>query len=96
MNCLRRVARNRSHSIRQKESAKIKTIYLMSHGETLARHYLIHGNFVIEKIINPDGQNHPSATSSTIITLNPSAKQIVPTLECSPWDISGISSSTTT
>ena len=35
MNCLRRVARNRSHSIRQKESAKIKTIYLMSHGETL-------------------------------------------------------------
>lgn len=35
MNCLRRVARNGSHSIRQKESAKIKTIYLMSHGETL-------------------------------------------------------------
>ena len=30
-----RVARNGSHSIRQKESAKIKTIYLMSHGETL-------------------------------------------------------------
>jgi hypothetical protein len=35
MNCLRRVARNGSHSIRQKKSAKIKTIYLMSHGETL-------------------------------------------------------------
>ena len=35
MNCLRRVARNGSHSIRQKESAKIKTIYLMNHGETL-------------------------------------------------------------
>ncbi len=30
----------------------------MSHGET-SRHYLIHGNFVIEKIINPDGQKSP-------------------------------------
>ena len=95
MNCLRRVARNRSHSIRQKESAKIKTIYLMSHGET-SRHYLIHGNCVIEKLSTQMGKNHPSATSSTIITLNPSAKQMVPMLECSPWDISGISSSTTT
>lgn len=35
MNCLRRVARNGSRSIRQKASVKIKTIYLMSHGETL-------------------------------------------------------------
>ncbi len=39
---------------------------------------------------------YPSATSSTIITLNPTAKNIVPMLECSPCDISGISSSTTT
>ena len=39
---------------------------------------------------------HPSATSSTIITLKPTAKNIVPTFECSPCDISGISSSTTT
>ena len=33
---------------------------------------------------------HPSATSSAIITLNPNAKHSVPTLECCPWDISGI------
>ena len=39
---------------------------------------------------------HPSATSSTIITLKPTAKNIVPTFECCPCDISGISSSTTT
>ncbi len=39
---------------------------------------------------------HPSATSSTIITLKPAAKNTVPTLECCPCDISGISSSTTT
>ena len=39
---------------------------------------------------------HPSATSSTIITLKPTAKSIVPTFECCPCDISGISSSTTT
>lgn len=31
-----------------------------------------------------------------IITVNPTAKKIVPRSECSPWDISGISSSTTT
>ena len=39
---------------------------------------------------------YPNATSSAIITLKPAAKRIVPTLECLPWDISGISSSTTT
>ena len=39
---------------------------------------------------------YPNATSSAIITLKPTAKRIVPTLECLPWDISGISSSTTT
>ena len=39
---------------------------------------------------------HPSATSSTIITLKPTAKNTVPTLECCPCDISVISSSTTT
>ena len=39
---------------------------------------------------------YPSATSSTIITLKPTAKNTVPTLECYPCDISGISSSTTT
>ena len=39
---------------------------------------------------------YPSATSSTIITLKPTAKNIVPTFECCPCDISGISSSTTT
>ena len=39
---------------------------------------------------------YPSATSSTIITLKPTAKNTVPTLECCPCDISGISSSTTT
>ena len=39
---------------------------------------------------------YPSATSSVIMTLKPAAKKIVPMLECSPCDISGISSSTTT
>lgn len=41
-------------------------------------------------------ESHPSATSSTIITLKPTAKNSVPILECLPSDISGISSSTTT
>ena len=39
---------------------------------------------------------YPSATSSTIMTLKPTAKKIVPRLECFPCDISGINSSTTT
>ena len=39
---------------------------------------------------------YPSATSSIIIRVKPNAKKIVPMLECSPSDISGISSSTTT
>lgn len=39
---------------------------------------------------------YPSATSSTIIREKPTAKASVPMLECSPSDISGISSSTTT
>ena len=39
---------------------------------------------------------HPSATSSIIISVKPNAKKMVPMLECSPSDISGISSSTTT
>ena len=40
--------------------------------------------------------SYPNTTSSTIITLNPNAKDTVPMLECFPADISGISSSTTT
>ena len=40
--------------------------------------------------------SHPSATSSIIISVKPRAKKMVPILECSPSDISGISSSTTT
>ena len=39
---------------------------------------------------------YPSATSSIIIRENPMAKKRVPMLECSPADISGMSSSTTT
>ena len=39
---------------------------------------------------------YPSATSRAIISVNPTAKNTVPMLECSPSDISGISSSTTT
>ena len=39
---------------------------------------------------------YSSATSSTIITLKPTAKNTVPTLECCPCDISGIRSYTTT
>ena len=52
----------------------------------------------ISKKISLSGtpNRHPSATSSTIITLKPTAKNTVPTLECCPCDISGISSSTTT
>ena len=38
----------------------------------------------------------PSATSSIIIRVKPREKEMAPMLECSPWDISGISSSTTT
>lgn len=40
--------------------------------------------------------SYPNATSSIIMTVNPAAKRSVPTLECAPSDISGISSSTTT
>ena len=50
----------------------------------------------MKKISLPSPNHHPSATSSTIITLKPTAKNTVPTLECCPCDISGISSSTTT
>ncbi len=39
---------------------------------------------------------YPSATSSAIIRLKPTAKATTPIFECSPADISGISSSTTT
>ena len=38
----------------------------------------------------------PSATSSAIIKVKPRENVNAPTSECSPWDISGISSSTTT
>ena len=40
--------------------------------------------------------SYPNATSRDIITMNPTAKVMTPTSECSPCDISGISSSTTT
>lgn len=40
--------------------------------------------------------SHPNATSNAIISVKPTANISVPTLECSPSDISGISSSTTT
>lgn len=39
---------------------------------------------------------HPITTSNTIIIAKPIAKPIVATLECSPWEASGMSSSTTT
>ena len=39
---------------------------------------------------------YPRVTSRIIINTNPSAKAMVPQLECLPSDISGISSSTTT
>ncbi len=39
---------------------------------------------------------YPSATSSTIISTNPTANPTVPRFECSPSEASGISSSTTT
>ncbi len=50
----------------------------------------------MKEISLPSPNHHPSATSSTIITLKPTAKNTVPTLECCPCDIFGISSSTTT
>ena len=40
--------------------------------------------------------SYPSATSSAIISVNPAANIKTPMFECSPSDISGISSSTTT
>ena len=44
----------------------------------------------------PDSFFYPRATSRIIIRENPTAKKRVPMLECSPADISGMSSSTTT
>ena len=49
--------------------------------------------FYAEKIIFG---NHPSPISSTIMAVNPTANVITPACECSPCDISGINSSTTT
>ncbi len=46
--------------------------------------------------INDHLSAYPRATSSIIMRLKPTAKKMVPMLECSPSDISGISSSTTT
>ena len=54
------------------------------------------GKGTSDKYDAPDKLYYPSATSSTIINTKPSAKVTVPTLECSPSDISGINSSTTT
>ena len=51
---------------------------------------------VSNRILIPSFLYQPSATSRTIIRLNPAAKKTVPMLECRPCDISGISSSTTT
>ena len=39
---------------------------------------------------------YPSATSRAIMTMKPTAKERTPISECSPSDISGMSSSTTT
>lgn len=39
---------------------------------------------------------YPIATSSVSMSVNPTAKRRVPTFECLPADISGMSSSTTT
>ena len=44
----------------------------------------------------PGASFYPSATSSTIISTNPTANPTVPRFECSPSEASGISSSTTT
>ena len=59
--------------------------------------------YIVVNSINPntflllcDSPYYPNATSRTIISENPTAKKIVPIFECSPTDISGISSSTTT
>ena len=50
----------------------------------------------MKEISLPSPNHHPSTTSSTIITLKSTTKNTVPTLECCPCDIFGISSSTTT
>ena len=39
---------------------------------------------------------YPNTTSSTIIRMKPRANPMVPMFECSPWEYSGTSSSTTT
>ena len=52
------------------------------------------GNKRVTPRISPEF--YPSATSRAIIRLKPTAKSNTPMLECSPADISGISSSTTT
>ena len=46
--------------------------------------------------IPTDESCYPSATSNAIMSVKPTEKRITPMLECSPSDISGISSSITT
>ena len=58
------------------------------------------GNTILTKRLKKPAPSmvaaYPKATSSVIMMLKPTAKKIVPMLECRPCDISGISSSTTT
>lgn len=63
--------------------------------KTAFRHF-DHVHEILHGIAAEAGAIQPSETSRIIITLNPTAKKIVPMFECFPSDISGISSSTTT
>ena len=82
-------------ALRHKNQNKVWTVEEKYELLSLSRSFGIFGDFEKDFVIGISNR-HPSATSSTIITLNPTAKNTVPMLECCPCDISGISSSTTT
>ena len=82
-------------ALRHKNQNKVWTVEEKYELLPLSRSLGIFGDFEKDFVIGIFN-HHPSATSSTIITLKPTAKNTVPMLECCPCDISGISSSTTT
>lgn len=74
---------------------KKRAVLLRTARKNAFRHF-DHMYETLHGIAAKTGTIQPSATSRIIITLNPTAKKIVPMFECFPSDISGISSSTTT
>ena len=82
-------------ALRHKNQNKVWTVEEKYELLPLSRSFGIFGDFERDFAFGTPNR-HPNATSSTIITLKPTAKNTVPMLVCCPCDISGISSSTTT